>query len=131
MAPGAALVGDAAGYYDPFTGQGIYQALASAELLAQEADAALRAGRPGDGILLRGYARRRLRLLRGARLLQRVIEAVLSRPCQADAILARLRRAPAAADALVAVTGDLRRAGSLLDPRLLFSLVAPPAEVVE
>jgi len=136
VAPGAALVGDAAGYYDPFTGQGIYQALASAELLAQEADDALR-GRARAGARthapLHGYARRRARLLRGARALQHLIEAVLARPMLADAALARLRQSRAAADALVAVTGDLRRAGSLLDPRLLFSLLAPgaPAEVTE
>ncbi len=133
-APGVALVGDAAGYYDPFTGQGIYQALVCAELRAHEADAALRApGRPGVGggaLLLREYARRRARLLRGARLLQRLIEAVLARPRLADAALARLRRSPAAADTLVAVTGDLRPAGSLLHPRLLLGLLAHSAAEV-
>ena len=33
--PGVVLVGDAAGYFDPFTGQGIYRALRSAELAAE------------------------------------------------------------------------------------------------
>ena len=34
---GVALVGDAAGFYDPFTGEGLYTALRSAELLADAA----------------------------------------------------------------------------------------------
>ncbi|HEX9106051.1 MAG TPA: hypothetical protein VF832_02455, partial [Longimicrobiales bacterium] len=125
VAPGVALVGDAAGYYDPFTGQGIFQALASAELLAQEADAALWAHGAGALPALVEYARRRAELLRGARALQRGIEAVLSRPWLANAAISRLRRSREAADALVAVTGDLRPAGSLLDPRLLVSMVVP------
>ena len=42
---GAALVGDAADFFDPFTGEGIYSALRGAELLAEAAVVAL--GRPG------------------------------------------------------------------------------------
>ena len=41
---GVALVGDAAGVFDPFTGEGLYTALRSAELLAETAHAALRGG---------------------------------------------------------------------------------------
>jgi 2-polyprenyl-6-methoxyphenol hydroxylase-like FAD-dependent oxidoreductase len=124
IAPGIALVGDAAGYYDPFTGQGIFQALAGAELLAAEAARALRSRRAGP-VELREYARAHARMVAGARALQRLLEAVLSRPRLADAAIARLGRAPAAADALVAVTGDLRPAHTLLDPRLLLSLLRP------
>jgi geranylgeranyl reductase family protein len=43
VADGALLVGDAAGYYDPFTGQGIYRALRGAELAVEVIDRALRA----------------------------------------------------------------------------------------
>jgi flavin-dependent dehydrogenase len=129
--PGAALVGDAAGYYDPFTGQGIFQALAGAELLAAEADAALRAGQR-ESPLLREYARERQRRVRGARILQRVVEAVLSRPRLANAAIAHLRRSRKLADAVVAVTGDLTPATALLRPSLLLTFLGPPgsAEVV-
>ena len=126
--PGAALVGDAGGYYDPFTGQGIFQALASAELLAGEAERALRQGQHAP--LLRGYARRRRRLLGGARRLQRLIEAVLARPALAEIVIERLRRAPTVADALIGVTGDLAPARSLLDPRLLLGFVTGTEEEV-
>jgi len=44
-ADGAALVGDAADFFDPFTGEGIYSALRGAELLAEAAIPAL--SRPG------------------------------------------------------------------------------------
>lgn len=121
--PGAALVGDAAGYYDPFTGQGIFQALAGAELLAEEAEGALARGLPRP--LLKHYAKRRARLVRGARALQRLIEAVLSRPGLANAAIERLARARPAADALVAVTGDLAPAAALLRPRVLLTFLAP------
>src|SRR5215211_3149257 len=57
-ADGALLVGDAGGFYDPFTGQGVHRALVSAALAARVALDALAAG---DLSLehLRAYDRRR------------------------------------------------------------------------
>lgn len=125
VADGAALVGDAAGYYDPFTGQGIYQALAGAEILAEELDAALRAG-DLSAARLRRYARRHARLVRGARALQHIIEFVTARPALADAAIRRLGRAPRAADAVIAATGDLRPPRSLAAPGILLALLLAP-----
>jgi 2-polyprenyl-6-methoxyphenol hydroxylase-like FAD-dependent oxidoreductase len=126
VADGCALVGDAAGYFDPFTGQGIYQAIASAELLAHEASAALHAGDVSAARLAR-YARRRRALLRGTRIMQRGIDRVLARPALANGAIRRLANRPAVADALVAVTGDLRPATTLASPALLFRFLAPSA----
>ena len=133
IASGAALVGDAAGYYDPFTGQGVYQALAGAEALATAVGPVLEslprsraAGshQPLDRAL-HTYARDHRSLTRPARHVQQVVELVLSRPRLADRALRRLGAAPTAMDRLVEVTGDLRHPRSLLSPRLVSSFFFP------
>ncbi len=118
IADGAALVGDAAGYYDPFTGQGIFRALASAELLADVAGGALRAG-DTSARRLELYSRRFHGLVAPGRRLQHVIEWALARPGRANRVVRRLARSPGVADALVAVTGDARPPATLLAPGLL------------
>lgn len=128
IARGAALVGDAAGYFDPFTGQGIYQALAGAERLAGAVGPVLERGDPASSELdeaLRRYARSKRRLTAPARRVQRGVERVLSRPWLANRILGRLADAPTAMDRLVAVTGDLRAPVSLLSPAVVSSFMVP------
>jgi menaquinone-9 beta-reductase len=122
---GAALVGDAAGYYDPFTGQGVCHALKGAELLAAAADRALRDGNCSARALL-PYQRALARMLRQPLLLQHVVEAVMSRPVVARQVVARLHRAPAAADALLAVIGHTAAPSTLLSMKLLADLLRPP-----
>src|SRR5262245_15449817 len=119
--PGAALVGDAAGYFDPFTGQGIFQAMAGAQLLAREAARALHAGIPH--LALNGYARAHGSLTTGTRFVQRLIDYVCARPAQAERCVAALAHAPRAARHLIAVTGDLRTPASLLSPATLISFL--------
>lgn len=109
---GVLLVGDAAGYYDPFTGQGIYRALRGAELASEALDAAILAGDPSTDAL-QPYETGRLRAFRPGERLQRVIEAVVSRPRLLALAAARLRRNTALADRLIAVTGDLAPVGAL------------------
>ena len=123
---GAVLIGDAAGYYDPFTGQGVHHALASAELLAPAILAALDAGDLSTAALA-GYVRARSRLLRGARFVQRGIDHVLRRPATANRAIARIRLAPAFARAIISVTGDVAPVRSLFSPRVLSGLLLPTA----
>lgn len=124
---GVALVGDAAGYFDPFTGQGIYRAMAAAEILAGAVGPALDAG-PGPSLdrALRRYTRDNRRLMAPARRVQRGVEAVVSRPWLANRILRRLAHAPVAMDRVIAVTGDLRPPSSLLSPAVVSSFMIPP-----
>lgn len=119
---GAVLAGDAAGYYDPFTGQGVYQALASAFLLAPCIDDALRRD-DATASVFSSYVRARAALVRGPRLVQHGIEAVLSRPGRANRAIGRIRDATPFARAILAVTGDIRPARALLSPRALASLI--------
>ena len=118
---GAALVGDAAGYYDPFTGQGIYQAIAGGMLLGRATAQALRAG--CAHLPLRNYARAHAALVRASRRVQRGIELVVSRPALADRCIRALARTPSAAAALIAVTGDVKPPRSLLSAEPLLSFL--------
>jgi flavin-dependent dehydrogenase len=139
VAPGAALVGDAAGYYDPFTGQGIHRALVGARaldaavgpVLARSRALPTPAAEQALDRALRRYARRERRFTRSAHRAQRGIEWVLARPRRANPVLGRLAAAPAAVARLVEVTGDLRRPYSLLSPAVISSFLFPPAPEVE
>ena len=122
VADGALLVGDAAGYYDPFTGQGIYRALRGAELAARAANAALLSG-DLSARSLAVYDRSRRGAFESGVALQHLIETFVARPKLLRAVARRFRARPVLADALIAVTGDIRPIGSLLAPGLLARIV--------
>ncbi len=117
------LVGDAADFYDPFTGEGIFAALRGAELAAPHALAALAAGR-FDARRLRGYDRARHRAFRGKWMLERAIGLAVAHPRLLEHAARRLARRPALADLLVGATGDFVPAGRVLRPAVLARLVA-------
>lgn len=103
-APGVLLVGDAAGFYDPFTGEGVTLALRSAELAAVVVDRCLRAG--AACLDLREYDRRRQEATRHKFRFNRLLQAVVGRPWLANAVARRLARRPDLADRLVSIAGD-------------------------
>lgn len=114
-APGVVLVGDAAGYYDPFTGEGIYQALRSAALAAPAIEASLK-DPFREPEALTEYGARMRQEFGPRRALQRVIEAVVSRRRAMSTFVAALGGADIAARRLLQVTGDLAHPLTLLAP---------------
>ncbi|MBV9440204.1 MAG: hypothetical protein JOZ24_09460 [Candidatus Eremiobacteraeota bacterium] len=99
-APGALLAGDAAGFLDPFTGQGVYLALTDAERAAGAAATALRAP-AAEQAAFREYAARRRRDLAARRLLGRAVALLVDVPPLAGRAAARLMRSPKTAAVLL------------------------------
>jgi flavin-dependent dehydrogenase len=118
-APGVALVGDAAGFYDPFTGEGVTLALRSAEIATGVIDAALRSG-TND---LRDYERRRRAATRDKFRLNRLLQEVIARPWVANGVARRLARRPDLADRLVGIAGDFVPARSAFNSAFLWDLL--------
>ena len=104
--PGAALVGDAADFFDPFTGEGIYAALRGGELLASRLiDASPDDARRIDAAL-GDYDAARRREFGGKWIVERVIGAVVASPPLIARAARRLARRKDLADLLIGVTGD-------------------------
>lgn len=123
-APGMALVGDAAGYFDPLTGQGIHRALRSAEMAADAIDRTLRAGRVSWSALRAYDAALRTAFAPGRRI-QAGVEAVVSADGLRGWFVRRLASSPESLSALIRVTGDAAPARSLLSPRVWGPLLMP------
>jgi 2-polyprenyl-6-methoxyphenol hydroxylase-like FAD-dependent oxidoreductase len=123
---GAALVGDAGGYVDPITGEGIFLALRGAELLAAPLAAALHAGR-SDRAALRPYLQGRRRDLRPRELFGLALQRGLRHPVLVDTALRLLAARPSLADVLVSVTGDYVPLRELARPTLWLGALAAPA----
>jgi menaquinone-9 beta-reductase len=117
-ANGAALVGDAADFFDPFTGEGIYSALRGAELLAATADAALRWPGPVSAAALAPYRRARRRTFGGKWAVERLIGYGMQFPALFDRAVGRLARR-GLAHTLVGVTADFVPARAVLNPLFL------------
>ena len=126
-APGALLVGDSAGFYDPFTGEGVTLALRSAELAAEVADRVLsRTGGNGSSapMDLRAYDRVRDDATRDKFRINRVLQRVVAWPALSNAVARRLSRRPDLADRLVGIAGDFGPARSAWSLRFLWDLMA-------
>ncbi|HSF07096.1 MAG TPA: FAD-dependent oxidoreductase [Methylomirabilota bacterium] len=102
---GVLLVGDAAGFYDPLTGEGVFSALRAAELLAETAAHAFRAG-DWSWTMLAGYERARRTVFAGKERFTRALQLVVRRRRLADLTAHLLARRPALVDLLLGVAGD-------------------------
>ena len=111
------LVGDAAGFVDPFTGEGIHRALRSARAAA---DAIL-----GAGDVAAAYRRERRRAFAAKVALSWLVQGVLASPGLMARAVERLEGRPSAALRLGSALGDCRPATDALSPRALLDVLAP------
>ncbi|MBI4636182.1 MAG: NAD(P)/FAD-dependent oxidoreductase [Candidatus Rokubacteria bacterium] len=103
--PGVLLVGDAAGFYDPFTGEGIFSALHGAELAAETVVRALRSGDTSARALAE-YERARRTAFGGKARLTRALQLVIRHRRLANLTARVLVRRPALLDLLLGIIGD-------------------------
>jgi geranylgeranyl reductase family protein len=125
-APGVALVGDAADFFDPFTGEGIYSALRGGEMLAESVQQALsaRTTRDADDALARYDAARRAEF-RGKWIVERVIGAVVGSVPLVNRAARSLSLRKDLADLLIGVTGDFVPAGEVIRLGYLWRVFGP------
>lgn len=119
--PGWYVVGDAAGFLDPFTGEGLHRALVSSEL----ASMAIRAALDGRGSACGAYERSMRRRFAAKDLVTWLIQAFLARPAAFEYAARRLAARPSVRATMGLVIGDLVPASRGLDPRFLATLLAP------
>ncbi len=105
-AHGAALVGDAADFFDPFTGEGVYSALRGGELLAPYAAEAALGDFSNAGRALAEYERARRAEFRGKWLVEKLIAGTVAVPALINHAARALSRRKEMADLLVGVAGD-------------------------
>lgn len=115
------LVGDAAGFLDPFTGEGLHRAIVSAELGARAASAALR----GNRRALAAYDRQMRRRFAAKDVVSWLVQVFLERPALFEYAARRLEARTPVRETMGLVMGDLVPASRALDPRYLGALLRP------
>lgn len=115
------LVGDAAGFLDPLTGEGLHRAIVSAELAATAIDAYLGGGER----TLAAYDRAMTQRFRTKDIVTMVIQAFLARPALFSRVASRLAQRDPLRETMSLVIGDLAPASRALHPAFLASLLRP------
>jgi flavin-dependent dehydrogenase len=120
------LIGDAAGFLDPFTGEGLHRAIVSAELAAAAILAGRRQhGRHGRADAFAAYDRTMQRRFLAKDGVSWLVQAFLTRPALFEYAARRVAARPRVRATMGLVMGDLVPAATALDPRYLAALLAP------
>jgi flavin-dependent dehydrogenase len=131
-ASGAVLVGDAADFYDPFTGEGIYAALRGGELAAPFVTDAVRAREQRDVSgaqrALRAYERARRDAFRGKWRVERLIGMAVALPWLMNRAARVLGRDRELSDLLIGVTGDFVPPSAVLSVNTLWRIFRPRSD---
>ncbi len=106
----AALIGDASGFLDPLTGEGIYQALWTARALASEVSLAWSDGTVLN-MALRRYANQRRRQHRGKRWCCQAFQAIIRRPGLSNAVLNLLSLRQGIGNSFIGLVGNIYSPG--------------------
>ncbi len=118
VSDGVLLVGDAADFFDPFTGEGVCAALAGAHLAAGVLDHALGSTAPLTSRRLQRYRTLRRQHFLGKWIVERLIGYSMLAPALFDRAVGRLERR-GMADTLIGVTGDFVSPWRVLNPSFL------------
>ncbi|MEO8199949.1 MAG: NAD(P)/FAD-dependent oxidoreductase [Gemmatimonadota bacterium] len=123
VANGVMLVGDAADFFDPFTGEGIYSALKGAELATAILIEALRSPALVTADRLKSYRGARRHAFGGKWAVERLIGYGMLAPALFDRAVNRLARRGKMAHTLIGVTADFLPAREVLNPLFLSRMV--------
>ncbi len=121
---GYMLVGDAAGFFDPFTGEGVYKALRGAELASEVASDALDRNDLSARSLSR-YSKLRRHEFATKDAVCRLVQLFVGLPPAMDYVTARLASRPVPRQILTGVLGDYADPKAALSPGYLWSLLRP------
>lgn len=121
---GFLLVGDAAGFLDPFTGEGVYKALHGARLAAPVIVSALERG-DTSARALAPYARAYQQAFFANTQVLRIVQGFVHSPPLMRYVIDRLEQRDELARLLTGVVSDLRPAQQALSPLFLARLLRP------
>jgi flavin-dependent dehydrogenase len=125
-APGAVLVGDAADFFDPFTGEGMFEALRGGELLGPYVCAALaaRTTRVADEALA-AYDRARRHIFAATWRVQKVVALAVAFPPLLNRTVAVAAGRTGVSDLVVNVASGFSPASDLMRPAILREFFLP------
>tara|TARA_B110000438_G_C15810124_1_gene649236 strand:+ start:1544 stop:2800 length:1257 start_codon:yes stop_codon:yes gene_type:complete len=119
---GLVLVGDATGFIEPFTGEGIYLSLRSSQLACEVIHAGFKASNFPKNILS-VYEKKRYQEFRGKFLLSRLLQVLIYNQFFCNRVMKSLSTNRVLAETLVGVIGDILPAKKVLSIKFLCKLL--------